>query len=94
MKQNSELVREINNYAMRNGMVLGLFGIVSLLIFKWSFALPAFSTLFGIMLLGSPVFGAYLTIKFRNDVVGSDAHLVLPEGSFMHFLWGFMLRFG
>lgn len=86
MKQNSELVREINNYAMRNGMVLGLFGIVSLLIFKWSFALPAFSTLFGIMLLGSPVLGAYLTIKFRNDVVGSDGTFGFARG-FLHALF-------
>lgn len=75
-------------------MVLGLFGIVSLLIFKWSFALPAFSTLFGIMLLGSPVLGAYLTIKFRNDVVGSDGTFGFARG-FLHALFmGFlMLRF-
>ena len=86
MKQNSELVKEINNYAMRNGIVLGVFGILSLLVFKWSFTLPAFSTLFGVMLLGGPVLGAYLTIKFRNDVEGTDGAFSFARG-FLHALF-------
>lgn len=51
---------------MQNGIVLGLFGVLSLVAFKWSFTIPFFSTLFGVMLMGSPVLATVLTLKFRN----------------------------
>lgn len=32
--QNNEVVKQINSYAMRDGITLGVFGIVSLVAFK------------------------------------------------------------
>lgn len=52
---------------MQNGIILGIFGILSLYIFKQSFAIPFCSTLFGVMILGSPVLATFLTLKYRNQ---------------------------
>lgn len=68
--QNNEMLRLINAYAMRNGIMLGLWGILTLTVFKYSFTIPLMSTLYGAMLLGSPVLATFLTIKFRGEILG------------------------
>lgn len=65
--QNKEYVGLINNYAMRDGIVLGLFGIASLAVFLWSFKIQFFSTLFVVMLFASPFLACFLTFRFRTD---------------------------
>lgn len=84
--QNNEVVKQINSYAMRDGITLGVFGIVSLVAFKWSFSLPGLSTLFSIMLLGTPVFATYLTLRFRNDVTEMGEDFAFLRG-FLHALF-------
>ena len=86
MQSNNEIIREVNQYAMQNGIVLGLFGIASLAVFKWSFYHPFFSTLFMAMLIGSPVLGAFLTFKYRQASVGTDAPFGFARG-FLHALF-------
>lgn len=66
--QNNDIVRQINAFAMHDGVTLGLFGLMSLWVLKLSFTIPFFSTLFGVMLLGSPLLGGALTFRFRNRV--------------------------
>lgn len=87
--QSKNLVSEINNYAMQNGIILGLFGIISLVVFKWSLTIPFMSTLFYVMLLGSPFLTAYLTMKLRNQYVKEIGKFTYMNG-FMHaFFTGF-----
>ncbi|EJX03451.1 hypothetical protein, membrane, partial [gut metagenome] len=86
MQSNNEIIREVNQYAMQNGIVLGLFGIASLAVFKWSFYHPFFSTLFMVMLIGSPVLGVFLTFKYRQASVGTDAPFGFARG-FLHALF-------
>lgn len=84
--QNNDIVRQINAYAMQDGVVLGLFGLASLYVFKESFAIPFFSTLFGVMLLGSPVLGLALTLHFRSQVLRPDESFGFFRG-FLHALF-------
>lgn len=65
--QNNETIGSINTSAMKKGACLGLFGIASLVVFKWSFTLPLLSSLFTLMVLASPVLAALLTMRYRNE---------------------------
>ena len=80
--QKNYMVKELNASAMQCGVTLGLFGVLSLAVFKWSFTVPFFSTLFFVMLLAGPVLAAWQTMRFRNAVAG-------PSGGFT-FLSGFL----
>ena len=84
--QNNENVKQINAFAMRNGIVLGLFGILSLVVFKWSFSVPFCSTLFGVMLLCSPILATYQTIRFRQSIAGEVSEFGFMRG-FLHALF-------
>lgn len=79
--QNNEVMRQINAFAMQDGVVLGLWGAGSLTAFRWSFAMPFFSTLYMVMLLGTPLFAYWLTLRFRRTTV---------EGGAFPFLRGFL----
>ena len=61
--QNESIIKQVNDYAMQNGVILGLFGIATLTAFKWSLTMPFFGILFEVMLLGSPVFATILTFE-------------------------------
>lgn len=89
MQNNSEIIRQINAYAMKDGIVLGLFGILSLYIFKESFSIPFFSTLFFVMLIGSPVLGLMRTLRYRSQVYNSSEGF----GFFRGFLHAFFMGF-
>ncbi len=84
--QNNYIVRQINAFAMQDGIVLGIFGLTSLWVFKWSFTMPFFSTLFGVMLLGSPALGLALTLRFRTRAVGQTGGFSFFHG-FLHALF-------
>ncbi len=84
--QKNSIVKELNASAMQCGVVLGLFGVLSLVVFKWSFTVPFFSTLFGVMLLGSPVLAAWQTMRFRNELVGVGSRFTFLSG-FLHSLF-------
>lgn len=75
----NELLRPINNYAMQNGIVLGLFGIATLAVLGLSFTVPFFSTLYMVMAIGSPVFAAWLTLRVRRALTGESGPF-----SFLH----------
>ena len=71
--QNNEVMRQINAFAMQDGVALGLWGAGSLTAFRWSFAMPFFSTLYMVMLLGTPLFAYWLTLRFRRTTVEGGA---------------------
>ena len=85
MQSNNDIIKQANAFAMRNGIVLGIFGILSLYVFKLSFWYPFFSTLFGVMLLGSPVLGAFLTFKYRKLTIRPQEGFSFFHG-FLHSL--------
>ena len=67
MEENNSLrIGQINACSMQGGVVLGVFGILSLVVFRWSFVVPFLSTLFGVMLLATPVLATFLTLRYRN----------------------------
>lgn len=41
-RNNSLRMGEINACSMQGGVVLGVFGILSLVVFRWSFVIPFF----------------------------------------------------
>lgn len=84
--QNNEIVRQINAYAMQHGIVLGLFGVGSLAVFKWSFTFPFFSTLFSVMLLATPVLATVLTLQYRNAIRPQEPSFSFARG-FLHALF-------
>ncbi len=84
--QNNERVRQINAFAMQDGVGLGLFGILSLTAFRWSFVYPFLSTLFSVMVFAAPVLAAALTLRFRRVSAGSDGSFSFASG-FLHALF-------
>lgn len=88
MKQsgNGETVTLANQYAMRHGIALGLFGIVSLAVFVWSFKVPFLSTLFSAMLLLTPCYACFLTLRFRAESSPAGAPFGFMRG-FLHALF-------
>ncbi len=87
--QNNDNVKQINAFAMRNGIVLGLFGILSLVVLKWSFSIPFCSTLFGVMLLCSPVLATYQTVRFRQAIASEISDFGFMRGFLHALLTGF-----
>ena len=88
--QNNETIGSINTSAMQKGACLGLFGIASLVVFKWSFTLPLLSSLFTLMVLASPVLAALLTMRYRNE---STEKFDFMKG-FLHTLFMGFYAFG
>lgn len=84
--QNNTIVSEINNFAMQNGVVLGLFGIGSLMVFRWSLTVPFLSTLFCVMILSYPILAAFLTMRVRNYYVEGTGEFSFMNG-FLHALF-------
>ena len=84
--QKNETVRQINAYAMQDGVVLGIFGILSLAAFRGSFAQPFLSTLFSVMLFAAPFVAAALTFRFRNVAAGKTGGFTFASG-FLHALF-------
>lgn len=80
------MIKQINNYAMQNGVVLGLFGIATLAAFKWSLSMPFMGVLFEIMLIASPVVATFLTIKYRKTVIAESESFSFTHG-FLHALF-------
>lgn len=87
--QNNDIVKQINTYAMQNGLILGGFGIVSLFVLRWSFSMPSLSFLFTLMLFGSFVLAAKLTFKIRNEIAGKDGIFNFFQGFLHTFFMGF-----
>lgn len=83
---NRENFRLINWHAMRNGITLGLFGILTLASFKWSLSMPFFSILFNVMIIASPILGGVLTFRFRKAVVGTEGPFSFMAG-FLHTMF-------
>lgn len=78
--------RLINTFSMRNGIVLGLFGILTLAAFRWSLSMPFFAALFNIMVLASPLLGGWLTFQFRKSVAANQDSFSFMSG-FLHSLF-------
>lgn len=84
--QNNEIVGRLNAYAMQNGIIVGLFGIATLAVFKHSFEVPFFSTLFVVMLITGPLLGLFLTFRVRRETVGDREPFGFSRG-FLHALF-------
>lgn len=84
-----ETIRDINAAAMRGGVSLGLFGILTLFFFKCSFTIPFCSTLFGVMLLGAPVLATVLTLRHRGFVAGLTGAYPFLQGFLYALFMGF-----
>ena len=83
---NSDNFRIINGYAMRNGITLGIFGILTLACFMWSLSMPFFSILFNVMVIANPVLGGILTFRFRKAEAGTDEPFSFMSG-FLHAIF-------
>ncbi len=64
--QNPNTISLINASAMRDGIGLGLYGLLSLYVLKLSFTFPLFSTCFFLMTVFSPVAAGLLAFRFRK----------------------------
>lgn len=71
---------------MQHGVVLGFFGVASLVVFRWSFSLPFCSTLFGMMLLATPVLATVLTFRYRRATTLPGESFGFAQG-FLHALF-------
>lgn len=80
---------EINTCSMQGGVVLGVFGILSLVVFRWSFVIPFFSTLFGVMMIASPILATFLTLRYRNLNYGVREPFSFAQGFFYTVFMGF-----
>lgn len=83
---NNDMMRQLNAFAMHHGVVLGLWGMLTLTVFKWSMYYDFFSTLFAVMLLGSPVMSVVLTLSFRRSVSSGCEPFGFARG-FLHALF-------
>lgn len=84
--QSKTIVGDINNYAMQNGITLGILGIASLVVFKWSLTLPFLSTLFCLLLLSIPILATFLTFRVRNYIASETGTFSFMSG-FLHALF-------
>ena len=80
---------QINAGAMQGGIVLGIFGMLSLVVFRWSLVIPFCSTLFGIMFIATPIVATYLTLRFRNVNYGLKAAFPFMNGFLYTLFTGF-----
>lgn len=87
--QNNETLRQANAYAMQDGIVLGLWGIATMWVFKSSFSVPFFSTLFVAMFFCSPIMAAFQTLRYRRSVAGKDGSFAFSRGFLHALLTGF-----
>ena len=74
---------------MQGGVVLGVIGILSLVVFRWSFVVPFLSTLFGVMLLATPVLATFLTLRYRNLNYGEREPFSFVHGFLYAVFTGF-----
>ncbi len=86
---NNEIIRHINASAMRGGIVMGLFGILTLCAFKGALYTPFFSSLFSVMLLASPVLATILTLQYRRAAAGSSEPFGFLQGFLFTLFTGF-----
>lgn len=86
---NNEIIRHINASAMRGGIVMGLFGILTLCAFKGSLYAPFFSTLCSVMLLATPVLATLLTLQYRRSAAGDREPFGFLQGFFFTLFTGF-----
>lgn len=90
MEENNSLrIGQINACSMQGGVVLGVFGILSLVVFRWSFVVPFLSTLFGVMLLATPVLATFLTLRYRNLNYGEREPFSFVHGFLYAVFTGF-----
>lgn len=87
--QDNNTLGLINQYAMRQGIVLGLYGTATLAAFCMSLYAPLAGILFELMLLASPFMSGYLTFSFRRKTVGRDGAFGFSRGFFHALLTGF-----
>lgn len=87
--QNNETLRQANAFAMQDGIVLGLWGIATMWVFKGSFSVPFFSSLFAAMFLCSPVVAALQTLRYRRAVAGKEGSFAFSRGFLHALLTGF-----
>lgn len=87
--QETNSVRIANQHAMQDGITLGLFGLMTLGVFKASLTHPFYSTLFGVMLLGGPVLALVLTLYFRRKTTDQSSPFSFSQGFFHALFTGF-----
>lgn len=84
--QTQNTISEVNFYAMRNGIWLGLWGLLSLVALRFMFSLPVLSSTFMLMTVASPVIGGLLTFRYRKAVGGNIYGFSFFQG-FLHALF-------
>lgn len=60
--------KQTNAFAMQNGLILGIFAIITQACFVIGLSTPFFSTIWLVMLFNIPIFSIFLTAKFRREV--------------------------
>lgn len=87
MEYKNNSFRQTNAYAMQYGLLLGVWGFLSLVVMVLSMVHPFLSFPNILLMYGSPFFAAYLTARFRRRVM-------LPEEGFTFgraFLFTFIM---
>lgn len=85
----NENIRHTNAAAMHGGVVLGFFAVLTLVVLRWSFFIPFLSTLFVVMLAGSPVLATLLTLQYRREVAGAEQSFSFMSGFLYALFTGF-----
>ena len=85
MTKHNSIVGEINAWAMRDGLFLGLVGILTLTAWRMSVVQRMGDILFLLLLLSGPVASVVLTRRYRNAVVAEEG-FTFTRG-FMHALF-------
>lgn len=85
MKQKDNSFQQTNSFAMLYGLYLGLWGLLGLTCVVQSFSHPSLSLISSPLMWSSPFLAAYLTYRFRRNVM-------LPELGFS-FGRGFLFTF-
>lgn len=80
---------QINACAMQGGIVLGIFGMLSLVVFRWSLVIPFCSTLFAVMFIATPIVATFLTLRFRNLNYGVKSVFPFVHGFLYTLFTGF-----
>ncbi len=88
MNQNSNKFKQTNAFARQYGLLLGLWGIVSLAVMVAALKWDALSFLNMVMYIGSPILAGFFTVRFRRSVSTPEEGFSFGRGFLFTFITG------
>lgn len=86
--KDNNVFRQTNAFAMLYGLWLGLWGFLSLVFMVAAMVHPFLSFVNVLMFYGSPFFAAYLTVRFRRNVMVPESGFTFGRGFLFTFMMG------